>query len=69
MISLLVQPFIYGPSCSFVALQDAVVDKLVFQISKDLHRQIVVLTLGSGKDLYCLPLDFLSSHFAIVLTL
>ena len=68
MISLLMQPYIYGPSCSFVALQDAVVDKLVFQISKDLHRQIVVLTLGSGKDLY-LPLDFLSSHFAIVLTL
>ena len=53
----------------FVALQETVVNELGVQISKDLNRQIVVLTLGSAKDLYRLPLDFLSSHFAIVLTL
>ncbi|KAK7859273.1 udp-n-acetylmuramate--l-alanine ligase [Quercus suber] len=42
---------INGPPCEYISSLEAVVDELVLQISKDLHRQIVVLTLGSGKDL------------------
>jgi hypothetical protein len=41
-----------------VALQEGVVDKLVLQMSKDLHRQIVVLILGAGTNLYRIPLIF-----------
>ncbi|KAM3682181.1 hypothetical protein ACB098_12G054100 [Castanea mollissima] len=39
---------INGPPCEYISSLEAVVDKLVFQISKDLHRQVVVLTLGPG---------------------
>ncbi|XP_062149718.1 uncharacterized protein LOC133858295 [Alnus glutinosa] len=39
---------IIGPPSEYISSLEDVVDKLVLQISKDLHRQIVVLTLGAG---------------------